>query len=319
MNNNFQIQEIMLRYLNGESSAEEANTLQVWIKESEENRKEFELIKQLWEDSVSSAKVSVNTEDAWQKIAALTVDKPIAPVVRFPRKKVFAIAASVIIMAGLFYLFLKPVAENWKETYAEKGNIEIQLADGSKITLRRGAKISLPDNYNKGTRQVKLDGEAFFEVKHNNEAPFTILTSRSIIQDIGTTFLVQHNDSTDRVSVLEGEVSLAAKADKSKIIRLLAGESAIMKKELPQKIKADTTNLLSWHSHILIFKNATLQQVAEDFKDYYQVDFEMPDSLGHSTITAEFNNDTLEQAITELGLITGLKINVKGKSVMISK
>lgn len=75
MSNSSQIQEIILRYLNGESSPEEVSTLQQWIEMSDENKAEFELIKNIWADSEDAALLPVDTEQAWQSLNTKITEK----------------------------------------------------------------------------------------------------------------------------------------------------------------------------------------------------------------------------------------------------
>lgn len=319
MSNNSHIQEIMLRYLNGESTEDEYRKLQEWINENNNNKNEFELTQRLWTDSKEAVLFPVDIDKAWQKINAKTTEKITTKVVPFPWKKTLSIAASVIIITGIFYIFFQPGETKWKTILAQNANKEFQLPDGTKISLRKGSKLSVPENYGDVSRKVLLEGEAFFTVQHNASNPFSIQTSRSIIQDIGTAFLVHNDDSLDQVSVLEGEVNISSISKKDKPLSLLPGETAIMQNSVLQKQKVDTTNLLSWKTQTLVFHNTALFTVARDLKDYFQADFRLTDAVREVPITAEFHNDSLEQVVNELRLLTGLKIEIKGKTVMISK
>lgn len=288
---------------------------------SDENKAEFELIKNIWADSEDAALLPVDTEQAWQSLNTKITEKRKTKIILFNWKKSLAIAASVILLAGVFYYFLQPGDIKWEDTYAATGNKVVRLADGTLITLRKGAILSVPDNFGKESRQVKLKGEAYFEIEHKENNPFSITTSRSLIRDIGTLFIVQNNDSLDQVSVLEGEVSFVDRRESRKPVSLLAGETAILKHGIPKKVKVGTTNLLSWNSNILIFNNTPLFQVTKDLEDYFQVEFIYDTASDYSSlpITAEFRNEPLTQVIGELNLLTGLKFETKGESVIISK
>ncbi len=228
------------------------------------------------------------------------------------------VAASIIIAAGVFYFSYQSTETVWKETLAQNSNKKIQLTDGSIITLRVGSKISIPENYNK-SRQVKLEGEAYFEVHHDVQNPFSVISSKSIIQDIGTAFLIQSNDSIEQVTVMEGEISFTNKKEKKNLLILKAGETAYLKNETLQRKNADTTNLLSWESKILIFQNKPLSQVVKDLEHFYKIHVQMENQLGQIEITAEFRNETLAQVVKELKLFTGLNFRLEKDQLIISK
>ena len=107
--------EIIIRHLNDEASAVEQEELQQWLKEDPSNQSEFETLRLLWNHSAKAALHSFNTENAWQKISAQISSANKGKVVRmFPWKKAIAIAASVLIILGLFYFYNTPSKTEWK-------------------------------------------------------------------------------------------------------------------------------------------------------------------------------------------------------------
>jgi len=86
----------------------------------------------------------------------------------------------------------------------------IQLSDGSRIDLNTDTELSI--QYTWTARSVKLErGEALFSVVHNPEKPFEVIAAGGRIQDIGTRFNIYRQADRVSVTVLEGEVSVAAK------------------------------------------------------------------------------------------------------------
>jgi ferric-dicitrate binding protein FerR (iron transport regulator) len=277
------------------------------------------MTKRLWADTEEAALIPVDTDKAWQNVSSKTIEKQAKIVSLFPWRKALAIAASVILILSVLYYFNRPSDIEWNVTLAENSNTKIQLTDSSVITLRKGSRLSVPENYGKQIREVRLEGEAYFEIKHDTEKPFSITTSKSIIKDIGTSFLVQSTGSLEQVTVLEGVVSFAGKKKNKTPLVLKAGESAVLKNENIQKEKADTINLLSWRSNILVFHNTPLSQVVKDLKNYYLINVALPDSMDSVQITAEFKNESLAQVIKELRLLTSLQLQMKENTLFISK
>ena len=319
MSDSNHIQEIILRYLNGESSAEETLELEQWKAENASHAEEFNLIKNIWADASSSAIISVDTEKAWSNVKTQTIDKQTKVVKLFPWKRTLAVAASLLLFVGVYYIYFKQGTTVWTETLALTDNKSIQLSDGTTVVLRKGGKLYIPDDYGKRNRQTKLEGEAYFEVTHDAQIPFSVITTRSIIKDIGTAFFVQSTDRTEQVTVLEGIISYASKQENKTQLILNAGESAAMEKEKPKKIEADTTNILSWESKILVFSNTPLALIAEDLSNYYHIEVEVAAGIGSTQITATFKNESLEQVLQELRLISGLQFRLAENKLLITK
>lgn len=312
------IQDIMLRHLNGESTVEEADTLLQWIRESPANEEEFMLVKRLWSDSADAALHMMDIDNAWQHVRSQTVEKQSGIIALVPWKKLAGVAASVLLLAGAYYFYNRSSSISWKETLAQNSTKIIQMPDGSVITVRKGGKILIPENFGKQSREVKLEGEAYFEIQHDEKNPFYVLTPKSVIQDIGTAFLVESNDSAEQVTVIEGEVSFAIKDKKENQLNLKAGESAILKKEEFQRKSIETKNLLSWKTKTLVFNNTPLSQVVKDIENYYSIKVQLPKDLSQVQITAQFKNEPLDQMLKELQLFTGMEFRLEGSSLIIS-
>lgn len=316
------IMKIIIRHLNDEASTEEEEVLQLWLKEDPAHQREFEDFTLIWNDSAKAALHSFNTDNAWQKISARISPANEGKVIRmFPWKKAIAIAASVLIILGFFYFYNPASKTQWKEIVAGVSNKTIQLPDGTIITLRKGSSLSTPDNYGKDSRKVQLKGEAYFQVYHDEKKPFYVTTSKSLIKDIGTAFLVENNDSIEKVVVTEGKISFSGKADKATKLIVKAGEAAILKEQEPELKIIESKNVLSWKTNLLVFDNTSLQQVAKDLEDYYNVDVILSEDLkaGGILVTAQFRNESLENVIKELHLFTGLSIRKQDHNIIISK
>src|SRR5687767_6647373 len=106
--------------------------------------------------------------------------------------------AVILLFPLLYYSFHKPLltaaspvpaSANWTHIMATYKQV-ISLPDGSKITLLKGSRLSFPSDFNAQERKVFSSGEAYFEIKHDSTKPFEIITPTSIIQDLGTAFLL---------------------------------------------------------------------------------------------------------------------------------
>lgn len=314
--------EIIIRHLNDEASAEMQSKLQKWLEEDPSHKNEFDELKLLWSETENAALHPFDAEKAWQKVNdRISLPNETKVIRLFPWKKAIAIAASFLIAVSVYYFYTEDSKTNWKEITAMDSNKSIQLTDGSVITLRSGSSLRIPDNYGKKYRKVQLEGEAYFQVHHEEQNPFYLTTAKSVIQDIGTAFLMESNDSVEQVVVTEGKISFSGKGHKNYKINLEAGESAILKKQKPVLKIVESKNILAWKTNKLVFDNTTLTQVALDLEDYYKVSFKFSGDLqaNHILVTAQFNNERLPKVIEELNLFTGLSFRIQGTMIFVSK
>ena len=107
--------------------------------------------------------------------------------------KVSAAAAVLIVTAFFIVRFFNNNSTKSSKTflaaYGERKNI--QLPDGSDVTLNAGSKIEILGNFGSSTRDVFLEGEAFFDVKHNEKLPFIVHTVAMDVKALGTAFNVK--------------------------------------------------------------------------------------------------------------------------------
>lgn len=126
------------------------------------------------------------------------------------------ITAAAIIVAGLFVTINYFVAgrgniKTYAAVYGERKNI--QLPDGSVVTLNAGSNININENYGLTTRDVYLEGEAFFEVKHDTARPFIVHTPAMDVKALGTAFNVKAylKEKNTETSLISGLVEVTLK------------------------------------------------------------------------------------------------------------
>lgn len=216
MENTFDhIDELIGKYLAGEATPAERRVVEQWMRASEANNKYFEQLKIVFTKAAAIQEwQQFDTDAAWSKLKT-QLKRPAARTAELkPDNKpalYWRVAASVLVAISISYfvyrLWQKPV-----ETIAfraERSAVQDTLPDGSTAFLNKGSAISYEYNTRKKTRSVKLLGEAYFDVKHQEEKPFVIETEDVIIEDIGTTFNVKAypESPTIEVFVETGEVA----------------------------------------------------------------------------------------------------------------
>jgi hypothetical protein len=119
----------------------------------------------------------------------------------------------------------KPAPESapLQESIAQEKVLNYTLPDGTKVSLNRGSKISYPSTFEGQTREITLQGEAFFDVAHDAQHPFIIHAQGADIKVLGTSFNVNAYSKQVKVWVKTGKVQVKKSAS---VIQLLPGEQA---------------------------------------------------------------------------------------------
>ena len=176
---------------------------------------------------------------------------------------------------------------------------EVQLPDGSLVTLNRDSKISYPKTFTSDKREVFIEGEAFFEVSPNPEKPFIIHAGDATIRVLGTSFNVNAYPENERVEVVVATGKVQFYSEKMTIIPgreliLDPGDKGIFlntSKEL-LKMHNQDLNFVAWKTRHLIFSETSLEEVIIQLKKLYQIQIETK-GLGDLKYTGRFENQPL--------------------------
>ncbi len=187
----------------------------------------------------------------------------------------------------------------------------IDLKDGSYITLCAGSKVELADNFNE-QRNVNLLGKASFEVKHIDKTPFFVHTDNICIKVTGTSFSVRNfsNEPTATVTVKTGkvEVSLASSIQESPVL-LMPGQQLIFSKKNNDHFLRNVNSELyvDIKDHELYYNETPLFEVITDIENYYSVHIEVQDSaLLDSRVTGTYTNLDLHEVLKSVCFINKL-------------
>jgi len=162
---------------------------------------------------------------------------------------------------------------------------EVMLADGTKVFLNAGSRLVYPENFTGKTREVFLAGEAFFDVKHDQNHPFIVQLSDLRIKVLGTRFNISAypTDNVIETVLAEGKVRMeknnAGLFDK--VIEMvpdqLASFDRITKETNVRKV--NTENYTLWTTGILKFESTDLNRITKRLERFYNIRFEYSSSL----------------------------------------
>ncbi|MBI3438477.1 MAG: FecR domain-containing protein [Proteobacteria bacterium] len=172
-------------------------------------------------------------------------------------------AAAAAAAALLFIPTPQPPTELAYATPADRARV-VELPDGTQVHLNRSTLIRVRFG---AERRVELSqGEASFDVFHDPSHPFEVAAGEVSIRDVGTEFNVARNAQSLVVSVRSGEVAVTAAHAPS--TRVQAGRMARVSAGAIAVVAARTDDAFAWQSGHLVYHDATLSAVLEDFNRY---------------------------------------------------
>jgi len=324
------IDELIIKYLSNSTSESENKNIENWISESVENKKYFENFKIIWNktQNISEFEKFV-VENSLKKVKSkINIDKKLNITKLTPY---FAIAASLIILFGIYFIF--KFKQNTNDSNLKNENIiivqtlknetkELKLSDGTIIFMNENSKLSYPKIFEKNERKINFEGEAYFQIVHNESQPFYIYTKNSITKDIGTEFNLRalSSEIQEIITVSEGIVQYSEIEKTDKSVELKIGERGIIDLEnnvIEKQINSDL-NYLSWKTGILTFDNEQLTNVLNVLSKHYKIKFELKNqNLKDTKLTAKYDNLTIEDIIEILKITLNVNIqNIDNKYVV---
>jgi ferric-dicitrate binding protein FerR (iron transport regulator) len=182
---------------------------------------------------------------------------------------------------------------------------QIHLSDGTMVWMNSGSKLTYPEAFDGNTREVKLTGEAYFQVKSDSEHPFYIDLEGYKIKATGTRFNISNYPEDKELSIFleHGKVSMlmGANEGQSQQVQLKEKEIIILNKAQKQyKIQnTDGSKYLGWIDGLLILRNDSINDVADRLGRWYNAEVIFDDKLSKSgyVFTATFKQESLEEAM----------------------
>lgn len=301
------IENLIIRYLNGNCTSEEKLELKDWIGEFPDHKKEFFTLKDIWDSSSSPNDRTVEHLAFFYKNLYYKSKK-----LRIIWIQSFVAVAAVLLLGIIFTILIPSNTGNQFENLQVfsvplGSKSKVVLVDGTEINLNSGSELRYSSAYSSENRVVSLSGEGFFNVKSNPEHPFTVKTTDFDIRVTGTRFNVcSYNDNNYSTATLaQGKVGLQMKGT-SQILEIVPGEKFQMNRETRKYslINADVESEIAWKDGEFIFKKIPFPDLVQRLERWYDVKLNYSDAeLQSFVFTGKFKNqETIWQVLDALKL-----------------
>lgn len=201
----------------------------------------------------------------------------------------------------------------------EGKQLKVTLPDGTIAWVNCGSTLSYSSSFGNGVREVRLQGEACFKVRHDALHPFVVKAGDITVHDIGTTFNVRsYADQPQHVTLVEGSAEVQ---NNGRAVRLQPGEDASVSERQLKVARVDTEDYTSWRNGIIPFNESDLHAVALYLCKWYGLNLICGDSaLLNEKVHFVFDRSaSRDQAVEMLNDIATSSISVEGNTLYIKK
>lgn len=326
------------RYFAGELSEAESVHIQQWIEADPARVAAVAELRRVWDVTgqprhrwdAAAGLQRIKEARAESAVVPIRVPRPapqVSPFQRRPWWKSGGVAAAIVLAAVGGWWFIAErtpqasyVAPPMTELVTRRGQrADLLLPDGSRVTLGVGSRLRYPTRYAGASRDLYLDGEAYFQVAHDPAKPFRVHTARGIAEDLGTAFGVRAYGADElEVVVAEGAVVLRNLPEGT-----AARDSAVLRQadygvvdragRVSRTSNVDVDAYLAWRQGKLVFHDTPVREVLRRLSRWYDIDLEIADStVAERPFTASFDNEPAERVLDVLALTMRLRYERRG-------
>ena len=240
--------------------------------------------------------------------------------------RISAVAASVTLLFSIsnyisFHEGYKKLNSQMIEMVNPMGmRSSVVLSDGTKVILNAGTTLSYPAAFVSGQREVKVNGEAFFEVSHDKEHPFIVSAENVKVKVLGTKFNVKAYDDDDNIEVTLAEGKVGVGLDTKNLIQIMPGQQI---KASHRFIKREVRlqSYTSWICGKFYFTNYPLEKIAKQLERSFNVRIQiLGNDLRNAAFTGDFvRGENIDQILRVMTANRLIKYEIEGDQITISK
>jgi transmembrane sensor len=364
MSTNIKIKELLHKFKHGELSPLESKELVSFIKEGDKNEDIKNILAEYWKSPVQG-NYNIPVESMLRKIQEEIPErkhKILHPRTGFRIPRFVKYAAVILVTIGIT-LSARSIFINItkKQVLAEQDDnsiisvsygskSKVVLPDGTKVSLNSGSTLKYPAKFSKISRNVYVEGEAYFDVTKDKKHPFYVKTRDITIKVLGTKFNVKAytDENIIQTTLVSGCIEIFSNkkemSAQNRIVALRpnqqvtfvtnsAGEINMVKEAEKQNLKPvlalkpikldkhiDVTPVIAWKDNRLVFRDENFNVLARRLERWYNVEIEIKDdNLKTALFSGIFVNETVEQALNALKLATPFKYEMKKNHITIYK
>ena len=321
---NRHLDELICRVRNGSASKLEEAKLRAWRRESFENELHYRRFVEML-DEIAGVMLGEDI-DGPPLIEDLLVPQAASPSRPNRRARGWWKGVASMVTAAAVTIFV--VSDQWSDTgdpafgagevvTGASESTTVRLGDGSVVRLGPGSRLRVTGDA--GSREVWMEGRAYFSVAHDESRPFRIRTHAGDAIVLGTRFDLEARDDDMRVMVVEGAVRMGAPGAQVDIAASEVGEVGDGGAPVTRSIEVQELDQeLSWVGSFIAFENTPLSLAADELTRRFGIPVVLLDSaLAQETVRATFTDESLEEITRVLCRAVAVHCSVQNGKVTI--
>ena len=301
----------LYRFFSNQSTLEEEKQILDWLDLSSENKKIF-----VEERNIFDSIVLNNEEQISVKEESSFMAKKNRKAILWAKEllKVAAVAAVIIGVCFYYVSQQKNILLSSMNTLSVPAGqrIDFTLPDGTKVSMNSMSELQYPTMFD-DTRRVKLKGEAYFEVSHNEKSPFIVETKDYGVEVLGTTFNINADEGSFTTSLIEGKVKVFNLNNTKESFILNPNEEIALRSGKLMVQPINNFDVFRWKDGLFCFRNTSLDKLFPQIEKYYDV--EIINLAGNKLISKELSGKI---RISE-GIEHALRVLLKGTNLTYEK
>ena len=227
------------------------------------------------------------------------------------------IPAILLLATGGYMYYNQTQSPRLAEIYVPKGDIQtIIFQDGTKVILNADSRLKYTPGFKLFSREVELEGEAYFKVKSNPRWPMYITCKNNVVvQVVGTEFnlTTYANDDNIKLLLVSGKLDILDPNNK-RVIKVQQNEEVTiydLSEAIPEKGCPVIYNSIAWKEGLLIFDNTLMSEVVKRLERWYgvQIEVENKELLAYR-FTATFKSESLDRVLNVLKISSDIDYQI---------
>ncbi len=198
------------------------------------------------------------------------------------------------------------------------GQYQVVLPDGTQVWLNSASSLTFPTRFTGRSRQVKITGEAYFEVTKNTLMPFKVKTNRADIEVLGTHFNVMAYDDEVimKTTLLEGAVSITSGTFSA---RLKPGQQAQIKSSGQNKIinDVDVDDETAWKNGIFQFREVGIDAILRQAARWYDVQVTYSGKVPDKVFSGRISRNVKASVLLDILKYAGVNLKIEGNKIIV--
>ena len=259
--------DILYKFFEGKASPKEQRLIGQWLDESEKHKEVLVRERMVFDAMIVSGGITDRQ--------SVQSRKKRTRVVFMELLRVAAVILVMFLVGG--YIYVRKMEEirlaNNIVTVPVGQRVNLQLPDGTSVWLNASSEIIYPAYFSGSTREIHLNGEAYFEVEHNASKPFIVHTETFDIKVLGTKFNVDAYKGMEgfTTALMEGSVEVTDRKNKDKSVRLYPAQKVAFRNGELCKSPIDNYDVYRWREGLICFKETRFADLMRQLEKNYGV------------------------------------------------